>query len=427
MAMKKILLRKIEYIWHIFAFVLLQGAFIPLWRQMTQGEKYFAEGDPYNKGVLIIAYMGTILLLFHPRPALRIARRTLLLWVLVGWALLSTAWSVIPEITLLRGLSVLVAGLYGLLLAVRYKPDTVLHIMGVALAIVVIASLMAALTFPEWAVMTGMHQGAWRGVLFHKNALGRISTLALIVFWTIMQRERGKKRLGWLLLIAAAGVNIISSRSATGLILALITIAAWCVLQIWKHLPRLLRPAIGSLALAVALPATLVLPGYLEAILGFFGKDLTLTGRILLWRALIPVILKRPLLGYGYGAFWQGDAGPAYQVWAAVGWEWPHAHNGFIDLWLEMGFVGVFVGILLILILIISSKRLFLRGCQQIGSFLFLYGIYIFASNVSESVLLRSGVTSGVFYWVLFVYCYVLVQQENKSWNFLITRAHPLS
>jgi len=293
----KMSVRKLEYLWHTFAFVLLSGAFVPLWRQMSLGDIDPIEGDPVQRLFLGLAYLGVGLLLFHPRRDTRRARRGWLVWALVVWAMLSALWSTAPEITLRRSLAAALGVLYGLLLAVRYRPEEVLRMLGAALAIVVGASLVAVVAIPEWAVMGPPHEGAWQGVLLHKNALGWTAAFALAVFWVLGRTEPSYRSVLWRGGMLAAGILVIGSRSATGLILALALPAGWWLLRTWTQLPRLLRPAAGSAILAVAIPGLFVMPDILEWTLGLLGKDLTLTGRIPLWLILIPMALARPLLG----------------------------------------------------------------------------------------------------------------------------------
>jgi O-antigen ligase len=402
----KSLFHRVEFAWHTVAFILLMGAFIPLWRQKILGVVDPALGDPVQRAFLGVAYLGVILLTLHPRRALAIARRSALLWLLVGWAIISGLWSALPDVTLRRGVSALLASLYGLLLVVRYPFRSVLQMLGIALAIVIIASLGAALLFPEWGVMGPPHPGAWQGVLYHKNALGRTSILALLVFWILAQSRKGLKKVSWLVLELAALVALVGSRSMTAILIALILTASWLLLRGTALLPQLLRPALLSLGLAAAFPALFILPDYLEDILGLLGKDLTLTGRVPLWNSLIPLALQRPLLGYGYGAFWSAT-GPSASVTMLFPWAL-QAHNGYLDLWLENGLIGVLIAFALLLITLVrTGQRTLQTRDADVWRFAFLFTAFLVFSNVSEAMLLETGLAKGL-YWVVFSYVYFL-------------------
>lgn len=416
--MTKLHLRRIEFAWHVLAFVLLSGAFITLWRQQTLGVGGIdpREGDLVQRLFLGLSYVGIGLFVFHLRRAWRLGRKGWLLWALMGWALLSTLWSAAPEVTLRRSLAAMLGILYGLLLAVRYRPEEVLRMLGTALGIMVVASLIAVAVIPQWAIMGPPHEGAWRGVLYHKNALGRLGALALVIFWALARAGRSPRSKLWWGGVLAAGALVIGSRSATGLIIALALPAGWWLLRVWKRLPARLRPAAGSLVLAMAIPGFLLLPDSVERILALLGRDLTLTGRISLWLILIPMALERPLLGYGYGAFWLGESGPSAAVWA-VTWDAGHAHNGYLDVWLELGLIGAGMAFALVAFTMIRYARAALQSGSspaiQLGFFI---SLFTFVENMTEAVLLESALT-GALYWILLAYVYLLASQKRIGLN----------
>ncbi|WPD20236.1 O-antigen ligase family protein [Thermaerobacter composti] len=260
------------------------------------------------------------------------------------------------------------------------------------------------------------HPGAWRGVFTHKNTLGRLSVLALIVYWTLFRQER-RHRVVWALLGLAGTVTLIGSRSATSLAMALLLPPCWIAIQIMTRLQRAYRLAIAPFMVALILVLSIMLPSQLESILGFFGRDLTLTGRIPLWRTLIPIALERPLLGYGYGAFWLGERSPLAAVWARS-WNPPHAHNGYLDLWLELGLVGAVLSVLLLVLTVFRSAAwVFRENGSEISTFAFLYSVFFGLANATESVFLESGLNKAI-YWVLLTYIYLM------SRNMSVKRMH---
>ena len=67
----------------------------------------------------------------------------------------------------------------------------------------------------------------------------------------------------------------------------------------------------------------------------------TLTGRTELWSELMTYVAAHPILGYGFEGFW----GPVHtaSVSLSLGWVVPHAHNGYIEMLLDLGVVGLAV------------------------------------------------------------------------------------
>jgi O-antigen ligase len=118
-----------------------------------------------------------------------------------------------------------------------------------------------------------------------------------------------------------------------------------------------------------------------------------------LWTLAVGEVAKRPWLGYGYGAYWLGWAGPSASIWQLLAWSPPHGHNGYLDTALDLGAPAVVLAIL-------GVGRVLLRRLWRLRSasspidrwsvlFLILYLVY----NCVESGLL----TRNDLFWILCV------------------------
>lgn len=83
----------------------------------------------------------------------------------------------------------------------------------------------------------------------------------------------------------------------------------------------------------------------------------SLTGRVPIWQAVAVDIAKRPLLGYGYGTFWTPQR--VYEYSLIHHWEFNHAHSAYFESTLNLGVIGVSLGLLII----------FLSGCAAISAY----------------------------------------------------------
>lgn len=81
--------------------------------------------------------------------------------------------------------------------------------------------------------------------------------------------------------------------------------------------------------------------GNFSAITQLLGKDPTMSGRTEIWRAAISSGLKQPILGFGFGAFWRGAQGESLNVYLTTGFALWQGHNGYLDLWLDLGLLGL--------------------------------------------------------------------------------------
>lgn len=412
-------LRQLELGWQAIALTLLSGAFVPLWRLQTDGVT--AQGDSVQQAVLLFSYSGLIVLVWHWPQLSRAFVKGWLLWLIVVIAMSSILWSQEPMLTLRRSFALVLATMYGLVLAVRYPFGTVLRLLGVAMAVIIGASLFSVAIGAEWAVMGHPHPGAWQGVMFHKNALGRIAVLALIVFVTLAQQTRWPYTLGWWLLALGALALIIGASSATALVVTIGLFIVWVAVKGATLLSRgewLQGFALGS---SIALPFGALFILYWPEIANVLGRDPDLTGRLPLWFSLLAIGWQQPLLGYGYGAFWL-DTSRMMALDVAIMrmqfWWAEHAHNGYLDVWLEIGLVGLIpVSVLILVELHNSLQKVLQDHFQTTYLFIFLFTVFLAVYNFSEVVLIEANLAKAIF-WVVFSWIYFserLPSQQARS------------
>lgn len=411
--------QRIELGWHVIALTLLCGAFIPLWRQETLGDAIATSGDPFQQVVLLFSYSGLVLLWWHRQQAVRVALRGWLIWAIIGWAILSVFWSQAPALTIRRSATLVLATLYGLLLAIRYPPATVLRLIGSAMAIIVVSSLIAIGLGAPGAIMGHPHPGAWQGIMYHKNALGRICVLALIVFGVLMYQTTMPWRIGWGVLIAGCVGLIVGAQSATAVVILVIIILAWMVLIPFSMASRREQFQMTMISLGIAAPTGYLLWSYSEDIAQLLNRDLALTNRLPLWQTLLPIGWKQALTGYGFGAFWT-DPSRMMDVDIALMrlrfWWAVHAHNGYLDVWLEMGMVGLsLASALLLFFLWRCFLALQLRSTvnRSIALFSFLFFAMLLFYNLSESVIFETNLAKAIFSIVL-SWCYFSLPSNNR-------------
>lgn len=138
------------------------------------------------------------------------------------------------------------------------------------------------------------------------------------------------------------------------------------------------------------------------------GKDVKLTGRIPLWNYLIQRGLEKPWLGYGYGGFWTN---PQEVLQIALNVPWmsaiaegnikAHAHNAYIDLFLQLGWLGL--SLVTLSFVTILFRVVFLLGLTRQIEYFWMLQLLLFmfmgnmANNSGEFLAYRS------LYWVLYV------------------------
>jgi exopolysaccharide production protein ExoQ len=286
----------------------------------------------------VIDLIVVIVCFFHARQLVRVASRQPFILAFVGWASLSLMWSDDPQLTMRRIVGLLCTTALGFFLGMRFEMKALLRILAWALAFAVIASIIAAVLFPSFGIMAKLDGGAWRGIFAHKNELGRTMGIALIVFICLLWESR-QNRSTDLIFFSLGVALLVLSRSMTSIIVTVLT------LSVGFYRRSRLRPsqsvAFLATSLLVGFVATVYLQSRMDSIFEMIGRDSNLTGRIPLWRLSIAAMLHRPLLGAGWDAFWPGPDGDTIR--SLVRWVVPHAHNGFLEISLNIGVIGLLI------------------------------------------------------------------------------------
>jgi exopolysaccharide production protein ExoQ len=382
----------------------------------SQGDKQIAEPDfGLTRNLYLLTYLIVFCLLtIRWRKVLYVLQRDRYIWAMLALVLLSFFWSEIPGRTLSRSFSFTGSTLLGVYFATRYTLKQQLQLLGWTFGLIVGLSLVYALLLPKYGIMGGVHAGAWRGIYTHKNNFGKMMTLSSVVF-TLLLFSGQKQKLWFSVGLGLSVMLLLLSTSKGALVNVVAMWSAIAICRLFRLQYHLLVISLGSIAIAAG-GASLWLVDNLEFIVvDVLDKDLTLTGRTDLWMTVLGMIKQRPWLGYGYQAFWDGLNGPSAVIWRAEAWQVPDAHNGFLDLLLQLGIIGMVVFLVGYFANATSSiiRLRSLAGSEFIWPVPFL--IFMILSNLSETSLMRAN----DIFWVLYVAIALsrLMPLEDRSQN----------
>jgi exopolysaccharide production protein ExoQ len=330
-----------------------------------------------------------ILLLRHLSQFMTIAFRSIPMLVLMGLPFLSVLWSISSSITLRRSVALLMSTLLAYLIAMRFTPRQQTLLFAIVLTGVMVLSLLMAAGAPHMAFAPG--ETALRGLFAHKNVFGWFSSISVLLGVALIQDPWLKmRRVGWFSAILGF-TCVLLSQSATSLLVAVASIVFFMAFRLIERSKGLGRVVLILLTLQVIAIILVLLAVYLLPLLEALGKDATLTGRVPLWALVDPEIAKRPLLGYGYGAFWSEANGVAYSIYSESGWSPPHAHSGFRDLLLSVGFVGVAVLVFVVVQSLIRGLTLQFARPDDGWTWCNLMIAFSLIVNLSESTFLMQN------------------------------------
>lgn len=323
-------------------------------------------------------------------------RRDKFIWILIGVCALSSFWSSDPDTTIRRVIALVGTSMFGLYLASRYTLKEQLKLYAYMFGISAVMCFLFAIFIPQFGVDFGATT-SWRGIYQTKNVLGKRFVLSETIFLFLAITTKENRWFSWLGYIAS-GVLVLLSKSTTSLGNFIIITVAFLIYYRILHLKyKVMIPIVTLLATFGTAFYTWFL-SQADTILGSVGKDTTLTGRSDLWPAVLDMIAKKPWLGYGYGAFWE-ENGESSIVIQTVQWNAPNAHNGFLDLWLGLGLLGVLVFLIGFVINLLRSIYLIRWNQTFANLWLLLYLTYIIISNLTETTLLEQNSLE----WILYV------------------------
>ncbi|TAM67488.1 MAG: O-antigen ligase domain-containing protein [Microbacteriaceae bacterium] len=294
--------------------------------------------------------------------------KTLALFLLL--ATVSIAWSFYPGASALGVAAQWCTTAAGVFLALCLTWEQLLRALGTSLRWVVGLSLLFELIvalfvrhpilpfwvhydqpkLPQafyWSRGLLFHGGQIQGIQGNSNLLAMSALIALIVFG-VQLADRTVKRgtaLTWLIVAAAA---FVLTRSSTVIIAAVLS-ALVLLLALWtrRRDPRkrgaVYATAFGVIVVGVASAVVLWGP-----ILKLLGKSEDLTGRLVIWKAVTDLALQRPMFGWGWISYWAPWVEPFKTLAVRKGVTYLQAHNAYLDVWMQLGILGLIIFVLLV-------------------------------------------------------------------------------
>jgi len=283
--------------------------------------------------------------------AWRGAFRTPGLWFLPALLLATTLWSSHPSTTLRAAVQFALTAALAALAARSLPPRGFVSAALVSL----FAGALLSLAFGRYVVDGLGGDLAFVGILASKNAFSFFMVL-LAIFAAAALLDRGQPVAVRGIAVAAMLVSLplmLLARSAGAVMSTVLALGILTATLVFARFTRAERTLLLTGAAVVAVPALglvamLAAAGTLgEAAADFIqdvlGKDMTLTGRTILWGHAALHIGDRPFGGAGYYAFWQQGSLAAEGIWRAFKIESRtgfHFHNMYVETAIAAGLGG---------------------------------------------------------------------------------------
>jgi len=319
------------------------------------------EGSPSHRIIFtVLLAIGIIVLVGRGRKTWTLLRVNAPILLFFGYCAVSTLWSDYPDVAFKRWIKAL--GDLVMVMIVLTDPEPLSAVKrflartGFLLVPVSVLLIKYYLDLGR-AYRSSDTRWVFEGVTNDKNMLGVICLLlGLGAVWRILQevRERRYRR---------------SKRPliAQGVLLAMVLWLFWYAnsmtslacfvmgsgLMLVTSLPALTRRIafVHVIVVAMLVVAGLALFPELGGDLARgLGRDPTLTGRTELWSEIVGMN-GNPLFGVGFESFWMGPR--LDTIWSKHWWHPNEAHNGYLEVFLNLGWTGV----ALLTVVIITGYR----------------------------------------------------------------------
>ncbi|MRG60577.1 O-antigen ligase family protein [Agromyces sp. CFH 90414] len=319
--------------------------------------------------VAVLVLVGAVWLVLETRPRWiwrRVPKSTI---AFLGLATLSIAWSAYPAASVLGVATTLVTAFVGIALVlcldwnrfVGALAAAIKWVLGLSIAFELWVALFVREpvlpNFPDfdpaayadgervpmafyWSRALLFEGGPVEGIVASRNLLGMVALLGAVVFGALLasggiRRGRG---IAWLVV---AGLMLVLTRSATVTLVGVLVLVA-LGFAIWarRRGPERRRLVYATAGFALVASVALLI-AFWGTLLAAFGKSEDVTGRFDIWNAVIGLAGERPWFGWGWMSYWQPWAEPFGTLAERNGVFYLQAHNAWLDVWVQLGIVGV--------------------------------------------------------------------------------------
>jgi O-antigen ligase len=314
----------------------------------------------------IVVIVVTLAVIELVRSRVDVRRLPILLLATVALMTLSIAWSAYPGASALGVIATLATTVFAVFLATCFTWAELVDALARALRIVLVLSLLFELVvaifvrgpvLPLWVDHSGLDEipkafywsrdvlfdgGRIQGIVGNANILAMAALLSLIA--ETARRVAGRGSMTGFVSWAALAVGVLAlTRSSTVLIaaavVAVVSLATWFARR--GSGARRVATAIGLLALTAGAAIGAVL--FRGPLLELLGKSSDLTNRLDIWATVADLAGRRPIAGWGWISYWAPWVEPYDDLVVIKGVTYLQAHNAWLDVYLQLGILGLVV------------------------------------------------------------------------------------
>lgn len=373
-------------------------------------------------------YVSALVLLDVLLVASLVARRSEIDW---NWAILpisllayllwvgiSVFWSEYQRATLLSTAYLLLVTLIGVYIGLSRDTIQVIRSMGDVLRAVLVVSIVleacSGIFFDapiralniDGELAAG---GPISGLMNTRNQLGLVAAIGAVTF-AIEWRTRSVTRQVAIPSLALAVGTMVFTKSPVVAMVAVVLVVAGAVLFGIRRLPEERRQFAQYAVLTLLGAGALLAWLFRGPIIGLFNATGELQLRLVVWQDVLRFAPLHWLEGWGWVGIWNPSLPPYSGLTPTNGRPHDSALNAVIDLWLQVGVIGIVLFLAVVGLAFVRSWLLAGRRRSVVHAWPALVLVALIVVSVAESAVLTE------FGWLLLVICCVKASTE-LSWR----------
>ncbi len=396
-------------LWLPMIWFLISGSrHVSAWFGMVQSSSpdSYTEGSPVDAAIYaLLIFIAVVVLIGRQKAVFKLLRNNWPILLFVAYCAVSILWSDFPEVALKRWIKSL--GDYAMVLILLTEHDRETAIKQVLSRVGIILMPLSILFIKYYPAIGRTYATHWAGTQFfvgvsdNKNMLGMACMIfgfaaycmvLEVLHWPRRSRIRGLFVYGT---VAAFAIWILRlSNSMTSLSCFVLVSGIITAFTFVKPLRK--KAVINFLVVSVIFVCVAVLfLGIGSGALSQLGRNSTLTGRTDMWAVLLSEPIN-PIIGTGFESFWLGPR--LVHLWTfPIVSEITEAHNGYLEMYLNLGWIGESLLAILLLTGYRNIQRLLSRD-PEAGRIRLGYFVIAVVYNFTEA-----GFRSGDLIWISFV------------------------
>jgi O-antigen ligase len=301
-----------------------------------------------------------------------------------------------------------------LIQVVRALGDALRAILLASIVVEIIAGVLLDTALPFLGVTGDLAAGGpIQGIAGTRNALGFLAGLAILTFWIEIRTRSVRRVVSIPFLVLAVGLVLVSRSPVTFVVLGVVGLAG-ALLVLLRRIPSRARATLQPIILVLAVVTAAVSWVFRVRILNFLDATSDFDARTRIWQTLSALNDRHPVEGWGWVGLWPTKVFPFSTVHMRSGRVAGSALNAFVDVWFQLGLIGL---ALLVLALGLGFARSWLVASEArstVNVWPALTLALLAATGMAESYLLAEG-------GLVLAFAACIAAARKRSWRKRLT------